>query len=65
MNEKYFIIWYNENFDDIELGKWEIGSCLYDSYEEALKVYNEAKKKMSCYICRTIVSISLREGVRE
>ena len=52
--EKFFVIYYDENFDDEEKSEWKMASMLYDTYEEALKIYYAISKNQSCKICKTI-----------
>lgn len=56
MDEKFFIIYLSEYQGDGSSRdmSWKIGSKLYDTEEEANRVYEEASNSHSCFLCKTI-----------
>ena len=54
--EKFFIIYLEEFAGDgmTKSNVWKIGSKLFDNYDEAVKVYEQASQSHSCRICKTI-----------
>ena len=54
--EKYFIIYFNEFTGDgsTKDDTWKIGSKFFESYEEAIIIYEKASSSHSCKICKTI-----------
>lgn len=54
--EKFFIIYLEEFTGDgmTESNVWKIGSTLFENYDDAMKVYEQASQSHSCQICKTI-----------
>ena len=54
--EKFFIIYLEEFTGDgtTKNEAWKIGSELFENYDDAMKVYDQASQSHLCRICKTI-----------
>ncbi|MCP4648733.1 MAG: hypothetical protein GY853_01455 [PVC group bacterium] len=52
--KKYFLAYFDEDYDDEEKGGWEVGSLMSEDLDHIKKIYDKVSEHHPCRICATI-----------